>query len=615
MGKFLDLDPSALMLTLPRRTHDQLHYSQSVHWTGASSGVQRQSDSTIDTATSLGTGLCPQTPMERVPNEILSLIFELGYFDAEEPDSCFRTLIGKISRRWRGVSLCTPSLWSTYHLSQGNVDDLIGDLPTMLERSRDYPLSIFLNCFWDSAQTEEILDIFVPHSKRWKLLSITIPGPDIFRYLRGVAVPRLETLRIYHFSSQRHLHIDPRMFGGQLPSLRHLVLRNMTLKDTTLPLKGLHSLDIRGYGIWPSHAELNQLIGGSSTLQKLILHVRAESVLQDMGYQEISPIFLPALRNLEMITSEWLSPHIATLSNMFSCLAMDSFTLMDNSATAAKPAYDIVRYSRSGSASHPDSPTLRVRSCDLYHARNCLSSSRHITTLELDDIHWPHWSNVMTVLAALPLLENMIIPHVDPTATLSDLGEPVYPFKIASLKKLEVGAIKRKRDVIESDLARFISLFEVPKLQLLAVRNISAEQWKHVLLAFAAKVEKYPVLESLNITHLQGLPDSYPDPSLAFPNLRSLTLTRVSVNAILGCLVIPSSTLSGVIAWPKLKRIVICGDPLASIPLLHRIVSLRPRYSLSLCLDGHFKRNLDSWIWLEENADVCLYHNQPSGEV
>lgn len=543
-------------------------------------------------------------PIDSIPNEILSLIFELGYFEDERPDFYFRALIAKISRRWREAAHHTPSLWSIYHLSQGNLDHLIDDLPVFLERSADHPLDIHLNCFWDPTRTEEIVELFLPHSKRWKFLSITTPSVNIFYYLRGVSAPQLKTLHICHFSSQRHLSIDPQLFDGYLPSLRHLALRNMTFKNTTLPLNRLYSLDVRGYGVWPDREELNKLIGGSTTLWKLTLHVRPEAVLQDINPQEGSPIILPALRTFDVITSEWLSPQIATLSRVFSCPLVDSFTVKDSSVlTAAAPSYDMVRYLRTGSALHPDLPLLCVRSCSLYHAWCCLTSPRNIATLELDDVHWPHWSNVVTVFMALPSLENIIITNVDPTAAFSDLGKPKdHPFKIASLKKLTVGVVKRTWDVIDSDFAEFVGAFDVPNLRSLTVRNISSGQWRHLLGKFAERAGKYPVLESLTLANLQGIPESGPDPSSAFPNLQNLTLIRVSVNSILRCLNSPSL----IPPWPKLRSLAICGDPNASAPLLHQIVVSRPRGSFSLYLDGHFQRNLESWRWLEENAQVVL---------
>ncbi|KAF9449761.1 hypothetical protein P691DRAFT_666806, partial [Macrolepiota fuliginosa MF-IS2] len=540
-------------------------------------------------------------PIDLVPNEILSLIFELGCFEDEVPDLCFRDLIEKISSRWRETAHHTPSLWSIYRLSQGNLDHMIDVLPVYLERSADHPLEIHLNCFWDPARTDRVMELFLRYSKRWRFLSITTPSADIFHYLHGISVPQLEVLQICHFSSQRDLPLDPSLFDGHLPSLRHLTLRNMSFKDTTLPLKHLHSLDIRGYGIWPDHAELNELIGGSTTLRKLALHVRPEAVLQNISPQEGFPIILPALYTFDVITSEWLSPQITTLCRTFSCPSMDSFSLKDSSVMTTTPPYDMVRYLRTGSVSHPDSPLLRVRACSLYHACRCLHSSRDIVTLELDDVRWSHWSNIMTVFASLPSLDSVIITNVEPTVALSDLGTPSCPFKIPSLKKLEVGVVKRKWDAEESDFAKFVRVFDVPALRFLAIRNISSAQWCHLLETFTERTGQCLELESLTVTNLQGGLDACPDPSSAFPNLQNLSLIRVPVNSILKRLVLAPS-----MQWPNLRNIAICGDPHASVPLLHRIITSRPQGSFTLYLDGHFQHNLESWNWLEENAEVIL---------
>ncbi|KXN82983.1 Ubiquitin carboxyl-terminal hydrolase 22, partial [Leucoagaricus sp. SymC.cos] len=86
----------------------------------------------------------PHPPIDSIPNEILSRIFESGYFEGENLDCDFRTLVENVSRRWWQTAHHTQSLWSTCHLSQGNLDNTIDDLPVFLKHSGDYPLDIYL---------------------------------------------------------------------------------------------------------------------------------------------------------------------------------------------------------------------------------------------------------------------------------------------------------------------------------------------------------------------------------------------------------------------------------------------------------------------------------------
>ncbi|KAJ3571990.1 hypothetical protein NP233_g3396 [Leucocoprinus birnbaumii] len=518
---------------------------------------------------SLHVDLPPYPPIDSLPNEILSQIFESGYFEGEDFDLHFRGLIEQVSQRWREAAYHTPALWSNYNLSQGNLDQFIDVLPTFLERSGDYPLDIHLNCFWDPARTKAVMKQFLPHSRRWRSLSITTPGADIFRYLHRVPAPLLQTLQVCHFSSQRFLPMDPELFDGHLPSLRHLVLRNVSLEATTLPLKSLHSLDVRGYGVWPEHEALEELIGGSTELRQLTLHG--------------CPLTL------------------ATLSRFFSCPSLDTFTVKDSSASADAPTHDMVRYSRTGSDAYPDSPSLRVKACSLYHAWRSLSFARKITTLELDDVHWPHWSNCMTVFSDLPILRNMAITNVDASTALAELGKPTSSLKVESLSKLQIGFNRHRWSVVEADFAKFVTMFEVPQLKFLAIRDISWQQWKFLVLSFTEKVEKYPILESLTLTNLRGLTHSLPDPSSAFPNLQNLNLIRTAAEPLLEHLAIAHTP-----SWLKLRSLSICGDPRANLSLLRRVVALRPKTPLSLILDTHFQSDRESWNWLKENVDVVL---------
>jgi hypothetical protein len=212
----------------------------------------------------------------------------------------------------------------------------------------------------------------------------------------------------------------------------------------------------------------------------------------------------------------------------------------------------------------------------------------------------------MTVFASLPLLQNLIIANVDTTDALADLGMPPYPLKVAKLKNLEVGFTRHKWDVEESDFATFVGVFDVPELRTLAIRDISWQQWKHLTLVFMEKVKKYPSLVSLMVTNLHGLTHSLLDPSLAFPHLQNLTLIRTAANPMLQPLAVATPRLRTRVTWPKLRNLVICGDPDASSSFLRQIVASRSEYPLSLILDTHFQSDLESWKWLEENTDVIL---------
>jgi hypothetical protein len=209
----------------------------------------------------------------------------------------------------------------------------------------------------------------------------------------------------------------------------------------------------------------------------------------------------------------------------------------------------------------------------------------------------------MTVFAALPLLQHMIINQVDPTVAFSELGRPSYTFKVATLKKLDIGNVKRKGDGDESDFAKFLGAFYTPELHSLIIRDISGEQWKHLVTRFAESVEKYPALDSLTITDLHDISNTSPDPSLAFPNLQNLNLIRSSTDFILKHLFVDSTSSTGITSWPKFRNLIISDDPDISPQLLHRIVKSRQSRTFTLFLNGR-KYNLETWNRQKEKAEV-----------
>src|SRR6266540_2512353 len=215
-----------------------------------------------------------------VPDEILSLILEHGYLDSgiAPPNSAFRSVAANISRRFLAVTLRTPSLWSVIHLSPTNIFDEVEILPISIARSMVYPLDIHLTCFWASDLTDQVLEILGPQGIRWRQLSITIMNDYILKLLQYLPVQNLNTLSITYYSHDRHIALPPQLFANDLPKLVHLILKNIDLDGIHFSLKSLERLEIRGYGTWPSFAHLDEMIGHSSRLRHLLLHVKPSLV-------------------------------------------------------------------------------------------------------------------------------------------------------------------------------------------------------------------------------------------------------------------------------------------------------------------------------------------------
>ncbi|KAH8998599.1 hypothetical protein EDB92DRAFT_1941404 [Lactarius akahatsu] len=108
------------------------------------------------------------TPVNNLPNELLSSIFTLGseaeksgYDDnAEEEEEVevegprlpFQVLVSHVCRRWREVVIGIPTLWTYLDFAEGPPFD---KSRAWLERSKDQPLDIEIDCTIDSDPESE----------------------------------------------------------------------------------------------------------------------------------------------------------------------------------------------------------------------------------------------------------------------------------------------------------------------------------------------------------------------------------------------------------------------------------------------------------------------------
>ncbi|TFK31154.1 hypothetical protein BDQ12DRAFT_694495 [Crucibulum laeve] len=561
-----------------------------------------------------------QSPLDLIPNEILSLILEHGYFEHDSGDDTFRLVMSQTSRRWREAVIHTPSLWSIYHISQGNIDRMLDLLPLHLHRSKDYPLDVQLNAFWDADLTEAVMEHFLSHSQRWRSLSLTTPNPRVLSHIQEASTPILESLKISQFSSDKNSTIRTPIFcGGALPKLSHLSLRNINFHQLGLPFKQLTSLEIRGYGRWPNYDDLNEILGGSESLRRLTVHIKPAEVLRDVDIQDRPPIRLPALQTFEVYTSEWLTDNISAFIQLFSCPALQTLTVHDSlGCTGPNANQDIVRF-----CDAPTAPTLRntaslpslsIWASSIHTAWQVLSPSTRLSKLELRDIFWPPQLKLAEVFAGMRWLETLVIQSFNPTCALREWfeGEEVDTptlITIPSLRTLDITITLDHYAKADEDAARFLRLFALPALQSLALRNLNAKEWEHIVSAFSANAHEYPALSSLALADVTDVLSNQPSPVEAFPRLQQLSLSNVGSNEFTRHLLCEetSSENGPMPVWPWLNTLKICGDANASKPLLHRAITARKNagHPISkLVVDKFFQTNPESWEWLKENIDL-----------
>ncbi|KAJ6467575.1 hypothetical protein C8R47DRAFT_1152678 [Mycena vitilis] len=129
-------------------------------------------------------------PVLTLPNEVVSEVFlhtlptwDL-YADPASRGLQASLLLGGICRKWRDISISTPSLWTRIEIWLDNVpshDDKLRLLDIWLTRSRACPL--FITIMADGRLDASDRSI-VPHCGRWDTLHLTVPFSDLV-LLRG----------------------------------------------------------------------------------------------------------------------------------------------------------------------------------------------------------------------------------------------------------------------------------------------------------------------------------------------------------------------------------------------------------------------------------------------
>ncbi|KAF9484548.1 hypothetical protein BDN70DRAFT_872325 [Pholiota conissans] len=581
-----------------------------------------------------------------LPNEILAYILELGYFECDgngAPDTAFRTLASRISSRLRQVVLRTPSLWSIIHVSPNSVPS---QMDPCIRHSMKYPLDIRLRCFWEPEMAEEIMEKLVPHQDRWRRLSMTVKDDFVLTLLGSRGAPLLEYLDISYHGYHRHIAMPSYVFGGQLPRLDHLCLRHVDITNLGFSLRGIRTLEIRGYGTWPAYPQLKELLGGSESLENLVLHVKPGQVLEqvfpDEAWDAPHPqIYLPELRTMNIYTSEWLSSKMTPFIRLFAFPKLDSLALYEDATQNldSKPQAAIL-YTRGTVPSidqYLSTPQrlpnrLDLVTCSLY--LGCLAMSGiPVTTLELRGVRWPDHAMLKTVFDSLGALENLFIYDLNPKQairgllrdeanerlSLANYAEMEDTITLPRLQCLVVEFTERSTwDVTRSSTFAFLRVFIFPALHSLRIAKIiGLPQWKAIVDAFTIHASEYHSLTSLTLAKMSDLLPTnphdphYTDIATAFPYIRDLSLDSfASSNSLLLQLLRSASTT----ALSGLKSLSLRGDPNVSKPLLHRVISARERAGaplMRLCLDRHFASNAESLAWIKEHVEVVEVDGEP----
>lgn len=293
-------------------------------------------------------------PIESLPNELLAHIFTLGTYSRTGPFEVlpFALLVSCITRRFRNIAISSPSVWSNLVFSTSvHSDNWCADI--YLPRSGAHPLDITVELLGRS--TERVMDIIVPHSARWRSLSVKAWTRSdleiILKSLRDVTAPLLDKIELRCFLGDQECSWDPHQPCLTLgtPALRSVRLRGLCLKCGPQSLANLTTFHFDSHDSSLSYAELTNLLAASPALRTLVLRLpRFEAT-------ELTPINIPCLRSLTM---NFLSSG-DTFVHLFAMIVAPALECLELISMDGGQVLTLVEYCRR-SPTYPRPQTLKL---------------------------------------------------------------------------------------------------------------------------------------------------------------------------------------------------------------------------------------------------------------
>ncbi|KAJ6457441.1 hypothetical protein C8R47DRAFT_1164374 [Mycena vitilis] len=171
------------------------------------------------------------SPLRRIPPEILgeiffqSLSFSTGYSLNVQASPWVLTYV---SRRWRAVSLPTPSLWSRVTIrSHRRARDPLSLAETQIQRAQNLKIHFYAS---ESRPQVQMFQLLSRYGERWTELNLRITAEmlPLLRALRD-RIPRLERIWMNWMSESQARDLQSIEAFQTAPSLTHLGLYNKCL--------------------------------------------------------------------------------------------------------------------------------------------------------------------------------------------------------------------------------------------------------------------------------------------------------------------------------------------------------------------------------------------------
>ncbi|KAG6857155.1 hypothetical protein H0H87_008725 [Tephrocybe sp. NHM501043] len=233
-------------------------------------------ESHLDQATRL------QSPVLRLPSELLSLIFVMGVMGIGDEDPVMVSTLMLVCRYWSEVALTTPVLWAKICVSPY---DSLEKARRKLERSKSCPLDISINFgprMDFTSITDHVtraMDLIRPALWRTKSFRLSVPNrPQAHAALLRCQeeAPLLETLSIHiHHSMQDDTYSTPvlPLFNGYTPRLQSCSLTSFNFGWDRRLISNLRVLKLGGYfnSFTPSASTLLGILRQCPNIEELAL--------------------------------------------------------------------------------------------------------------------------------------------------------------------------------------------------------------------------------------------------------------------------------------------------------------------------------------------------------
>ncbi|KAG6868982.1 hypothetical protein C0993_006504 [Termitomyces sp. T159_Od127] len=257
-----------------------------------------------------------QSPVLRLPSELLSSIFVMGVLEIGDEDPVMVSTLMLVCRYWSEVALNTPVLWTKISVSP---HDTLEKTRRKLERSKSCPLDISINFEPRMDYTTSIIEHVIramelirPALWRTKSFRLSVPNrPQAHAALLRCQenAPLLETLSIHiHHSMQDDSYSSPLLplFKGYTPRLQSCSLTSFNFGWDHRLMTNLRVLKLAGYfnAFTPSASTLLDVFRQCPDLEELALrNISSSSVDFDTCHSnDFSPPPLSRLIQLRRLT-------------------------------------------------------------------------------------------------------------------------------------------------------------------------------------------------------------------------------------------------------------------------------------------------------------------------